>query len=83
MHYIDSFSPEMSLPLMSRQDLHGQTLLHYWVTEKSLKDIPIQLRNPSLLSIKNNSSMDVFEMAELHQNLDMLPLEVLNEWNSN
>ena len=37
MHYIDSFRPEVSLPLMSRQDLHGQTLLHYWVTEKSLK----------------------------------------------
>ena len=83
MHYIDSFRPEVSLTLMSRQDLQGQTLLHYWVTEKSLKDIPIQLRNPSLLSIKNNSSMDVFEMAELHQNLDMLPLEVLHEWNSN
>ena len=34
MHYIDSFRPEVSLPLMSRQDLQGQTLLHYWVTEK-------------------------------------------------
>ena len=54
------------------QDLHGQTLLHYWDWEKFERH-PNSVADPSLLSIKIKFHGCVWN-GELHQNLDMLPL---------
>jgi hypothetical protein len=80
MWYVAKLDHSSRIKWMANQDSQGQTLLHYWVTTHSLQELPNELRSPHLLTIKNSSGQDVFDVAQIHQNLDQLPLEVLQEW---